>query len=568
MIIGIDLGTTNSLVGIWRDGSPQLIPNALGDAITPSVVGLSDDAQTIITGRAARDRLLTHPAITTANFKRYMGTDHEVQLGNRKFRPEELSSLVLKTLKEDAESFLGEPVEEAIITVPAYFRDAQRKATQIAGELAGLKVERLLNEPTAAALSYGLGQDDSERTFLVFDLGGGTFDVSVLEFFNGVMEVRASAGDNRLGGEDFLDAMVQDFCKRAEVKFENLAGQVNLAALRKTLETAKQNLSTERQVEINFAMPDRKIEYILQREDFKTMCQPLLDRIREPIERAMRDARIRAAELDNVILVGGATRMSMIRDLAARLFGRLPDFSVQADEAVARGCAVQAGLKSRDLALNEMVLTDVAPFSLGIEVAEELDNQNVETGVFLPIIERNTIIPASREKTVSTLRAGQTLVEVRVFQGESRNIKDNVFLGNLKCPVPRNKVEQEQVEIRFTYDVNGLLEVEARVVSSGQKLNHVIQQTPGVMTEEEVQKRLGELSRLKIHPRHEAENIALMARAERMYEEYTGEMRSILSQLIAGFKSVLEHQEPESIKKARIDFTSSLDQLEQESPLY
>jgi molecular chaperone HscC len=564
MIIGIDLGTTNSLAAVWRDGQAVLVPNALGQTLTPSCVSLGEDGSVLI-GQPARERLLTHPDRSAAAFKRYMGTARRLRLGDREFRPEELSALVLKSLKADAEAFLGEEVTEAVITVPAYFNDTQRKATRIAGELAGLRVERLLNEPTAAALAYGLHRAEDESQFLVFDLGGGTFDVSILEWFDKVMEVRAAAGDNYLGGEDFVAAIVEAFLaeagRPAGLEPRSLTVQ-QVARLRGEAERVKRVLSTQERATFVFEEEARRIEWTLRADAFERIAAPLLERLREPIERALRDARLRASELDRIVLVGGATRMPMVHRLVARLFGRFPNRDIHPDEAVALGAAVQAGLKARDAALEEVVLTDVCPYTLGIETSEETAPGQYRSGLFLPIIERNTVIPASRSRVVHALRDYQAMVELRVFQGESREVKDNVPLGSLRVPLPRLAREQQTVEVRFTYDVNGLLEVEAQVQATQARQRLVVEHTPGAMTQEEIDRCFVALAQLKIHPREQSENRALIERLARLYEQHLGERREWLGRQLSRFEALVDRQDPREIAHARSELIRVLDQLE------
>ncbi|MBX7059354.1 MAG: molecular chaperone HscC [Leptospirales bacterium] len=561
MMIGIDLGTTNSLAAAFRNGRSELIPNALGENITPSVVSLSEDGAVLV-GKAARDRLVSHPQSSAANFKRYMGSPRTQRLGNRDYRPEELSALVLRSLKEDAERFVGEKVEEAIITVPAYFRDAQRRATRLAGELAGLKVDRLLNEPTAAALSFG-AQEQLETRVLVFDLGGGTFDVSVLEFFEGVVEVRASAGDNMLGGEDFNEALLQRFLR--EHKQEPAAIQRDAALWNRLLraaEMARRALSQEAQTVMRFEDERREWQMSIDRDVLAELCQPLLDRMRSPVERALRDARIRAAELNDIILVGGATRMPLVRDMVARMFGRFPSFSVPPDEAIALGAGVQAGLRKRDSALREVVLTDVAPYSLGIEVADVYPDR-IEPGFFSPLIERNTVIPASRSSTFGTVRDNQRTLDLMVYQGESRYTRENIFLGKIEVQVPARRQGEEQVEIRFTYDPSGLLEVDATVISTGKHENLLIQESPGSLSESDIRRILEGLQKLKLHPREDMENMTVLARARRMYEETLGERRQRVGELINAFHHALETQDELEIERWRLRLNEQLDQLEE-----
>ena len=564
MIVGIDLGTTNSLVGIWRDGRAQLLPNALGQVLTPSCVSI-DDAGQVLVGLPARDRLLTHPAQSASVFKRYMGTEKRLNVGDRVFRPEELSALVLKSLKADAETFLGEAVTEAMITVPAYFKDTQRKATRIAGELAGFKVERLLNEPTAAALAYGLHKAELESQFLVFDLGGGTFDVSILEIFSGVMEVRATAGDNFLGGEDFVTALVEGFlasvAKSAGLDKKRLTSE-QLAQLRIEAERVKRVLSSRNVETFAFQFGDSKLKWEVSAEDFERMCGALLERLRTPVERTLRDAKLSASALNEIILVGGASRMPIVHRLVARLFGRFPNREINPDEAIALGAAVQAGLKARDAALNEVVLTDVCPYTLGVEISEEYAPGQRRGGVFLPILERNTVIPASRAYPVASIKDYQTTIALKVYQGESRDVKDNILLGTLDVALPRLVQAEQQVMVRFTYDINGLLEVEGTVTATGLKETLIIEQSPGSMSKEEIRRSLALLAKLKIHPRDETENAALTARLKRLFEQHLQDRRAWIGQQLAAFETVLDRQDPREIAQVRANITRNLDAFE------
>ena len=560
MIVGIDLGTTNSLVAVWREGAPELVRNALGDTLTPSVVGLDDEGQ-ILVGKTARERLHTHPARTAALFKRYMGSAQEVRLGERTFRPEELSALVLKSLKADVERQYGEPVTEAVISVPAYFSDAQRKATRIAGELAGLKVEKLINEPTAAALAYGLHQKDSETSFLIFDLGGGTFDVSILELYDGVMEVRASAGDNFLGGEDF-DLMLME-------RFVALQGQQSgfpaleqvRQPLRREAERVRKALAQESNSEFVLRYNEQEWRQTFTQAQLAELFAPLLERLRGPIERALRDARIRVADLDEVLLVGGTTRMPLVRKLAAGLFGRFPSISLNPDEVVAQGAAVQAALKSRDAALEEVVLTDVCPYTLGIETSITFGQQS-ESGHYLPIIERNSVVPVSRVRSVQTLHDNQSKVLFRIFQGESRLVKDNIKLGELEIDVPPRKAGEVSIDVRFTYDNNGILETDVTIPLTGANHRLVIENNPGVLNPDEIQERLKALEKLKIHPRDQQVNTHMVARLERLYQELLGDERETAGYLATQFQQILETQDERKISEVRKQIAEQLDRLE------
>lgn len=560
MIVGIDLGTTHSLVAVWRDGATQLVSNALGEWLTPSVVGLDDDGHVLV-GKAARERLQTHPGSTTALFKRHMGSAHEVKLGSRSYRPEELSALVLKSLKADVERAFGEPVTEAVISVPAYFSDAQRKATRVAGELAGLKVEKLINEPTAAALAYGLHQKEGETSFLVFDLGGGTFDVSILELFDGVMEVRASAGDNFLGGEDFDQLLLEHFVTlhRNESGFPSAVAVKQ--SLRREAERVRKALGQDASAEFVLRHADREWRKTVTQDQLIELYAPLLDRLRAPIERALRDARIRVADLDEILLVGGTTRMPLIRKLAASLFGRFPSISLNPDEVVAHGAAIQAALKARDAALDEVVLTDVCPYTLGIEVSRSMGKIQ-ESGHYLPIIERNSVVPVSRVKTVNTLQDNQRQVLVRIFQGESRLVKDNIALGELDIAVPAHKAGEVELDVRFTYDSNGILEADVRIPMTGEAHTLVIENNPGVLTPAEIQERLKALEALKIHPREQQVNTHLAARLERLYQEYLGDARERVGMWASQFQQALETQDERQISEVRKRLVEQVDQFE------
>jgi molecular chaperone HscC len=562
MIIGIDLGTTNSLVGVWKAGQSQLIPNVLGSFLTPSAVSVDDDG-VVLVGLSARERLLSHPRQSLASFKRYMGSNRSFSLGTKTFRAEELSALVLGALKADAEVFLGQPINEAIITVPAYFNDAQRKATKAAGEMAGLRVERLLNEPTAAALAYGLQEGAGEHKILVLDLGGGTFDVSILEMFEGVMEVRASAGDNFLGGDDFLDVIVNRFVTEVGASAGiSLESDEIRANLHRQAEIAKRALTDHEQHEIELVHNGGTTRWSITRDDFEAASEPLIRRLRAPIERAIRDASLNPDQITDLVLVGGATRMPVIRRMAARLFQRLPIAQISPDEVVAQGAAVQAGLKMRDMALDDVVMTDVAPYSLGVSVMDRRAGNSRLDGLYLPIIERNTVIPMSRSKRLSTSVDGQHEVTIRIFQGEARMVSDNIEIGRLSVPVPPGPAGKEHCDVRFTYDVSGLLEIDVLVKSTGQTAQLVIEGNPGILSPEEIRARLADLKALKIHPRDQAENQAVISRAERLYEERLGDQRAAIGKLLDDFRILLERQIPGEIEQYRIQFSKWLDSVD------
>lgn len=564
MIVGIDLGTTHSLIGYYGPNGPVLIPNALGELLTPSVVSVDAD-ETLIVGRAAVDRLITHPQRTVASFKRWMGTNRVTRLGLHALRPEELSALVLRALIADAESHFGAPVTEAVISVLAYFGDAQRKATRIAGELAGIKVERLINEPTAAAMAYGLQQRDGGGRFLVFDLGGGTFDVSILEMFDGVMEVHASAGDNFLGGEDFLSALRDACLRELRIEPKDLTASED-AQLRRRLESAKRELSNTSggPVDVEFVVGGASSRWQVDEAGFSRLCEPLVQRMRAPLERAMRDARLAPGQLDDIVLVGGASRMPLAARLVSRMFGRLPLRHINPDEAIALGAAVAAGMKARDESLEEIILTDVCPHSLGVDTAQDDGHGQVTTGLFSPIIHRNATVPVSRVERYQPMRDLQTQVEFNIYQGESPRVENNVKLGTISVKVPARAARENPVDIRFTYDVNGLLQVEATIVATGQTHEVVLQQNPGVLTPDEIRQRLAALSELKVHPRDQQENLLVIARAERLYEELLWARRDLQDALVR-FRAILDGQDPLQIREHRSQFARMLEHIESQA---
>jgi molecular chaperone HscC len=450
--------------------------------------------------------------------------------------------------------------------VPAFFNDLQRKATKTAGALAGLKVERLLTEPTAAALAYGIEAEGDDELVLVVDLGGGTFDVSLLHRFEGVIEVRATAGDSWLGGEDFVDAIVKAFLAGPGAALGDAVapGTPLHALLRRQAELAKRTLSAKDSATISLSHQGQPIEWALGREHFETISEPLLARLRAPIERALRDARVDPDSLGRIILAGGASQMPVFRRLIAKLFRRLPVYQINPEVVVGRGAAVRAGMAARGQGLDEMVMTDVAPFTLGIETSVQRGEGAGSRihGQFLPIIERNTVIPVSRSKTVVTTDDNQRRVAIRVFQGESRIVKDNVLLGEFDIAVPPSPAGKEEVEVRFTYDTSGLLEVDATTLSNGRRETLVIEGNQGVLAPDEIKKRLAELAKLKVHPRDDVANCTLLARAERLYEERLGDVRAVIGEAISAFSIALERQNAEEIEHARKKLTGMLDEFD------
>ncbi|MBI5608217.1 MAG: Hsp70 family protein [Deltaproteobacteria bacterium] len=556
-IVGIDLGTTFSLVSVLENGVPRVLPNALGETLTPSAVSLDEQGRVLV-GAAARARATTHPEHTALSFKRDMGSDALYSLGGKKFTPIELSALLLKALKAEAEHALGTTIDEAVITVPAYFGDAQRQATRAAGQIAGLQVDRIINEPTAAAMAYGLHERHREFKAVVLDLGGGTFDVTVLEVLEGVIEVQASAGDSRLGGDDFDQALVERLA--AQLQAEHGADPLTLpqtrARLREAAEAAKKRLSDADQTlvplfELAVGKQVVSVELPLHRRDAESAWAPLLERIQAITLRALRDANLKPAQVDEVLLVGGSTRLPCVGRLASQIFGRLPLRKLPPDEAVALGAAVQAGLKQDDAALDDVIVTDIAPFSLGTSTLQRMGGLEAR-GLFVPLIERGTVIPCSRAKRFVTALDDQTEITVDAYQGEHAMAAQNHKLGEYVVrDVPKGPAGQESVEIRFSYDLNGILEVETTVLSTGKKSALVIEQQPGRLTPEQIAEVREGLARLKFHPQDALPNVAALNRADALYMELVGPARAQLGGLIAHFRAALDSQDGELIRVVR-----------------
>ena len=551
-LLGIDLGTTNSLIAVWQDGQARLIPNALGDVLTPSVISLDED-DTILVGKAARARLTTHPERSAAAFKRFMGSDKQIELGSRQFSPEELSALVLGSLKQDAEAFLGHPVSEAVISVPAYFSDEQRKRTLFAAELAGLSVTRLINEPTAAAMAYGLHEQKFERT-LIFDLGGGTFDVTVLEYALPLIEVHASTGDNFLGGEDFTAALLQA-CLKAWQLTPTVVDAQGMASLGDALEQLKCKLGEGTQ-HLSWRHADKTFEWSLDEAAAVKIWEPLLGRLRAPIEQALRDARLKPRDLDSLVLVGGATRMPAVQQMVATLFGRLPYRHLDPDTLVALGAATQAACKARDGAVEELILTDVCPYTLGIET---MRGKGIE-GAFSPIIERNTIIPTSRVERYYTTHPRQEKIRIAVYQGERPWVRDNILIDAFDVTLmPTEHIQQ--LDVRFSYDINGLLEVDVTLLETGARYSHSIDRSPTGLDEQARQNSHDRLAALKVHPRDALPNRTLLARLERAWMQSLGTERERIAEWLHSFTTVLGGQQSSEIASHRAQLNSALDEL-------
>ena len=572
MIIGIDLGTTNSLAAYYTDEGPRIIPNRLGERLTPSVVSVDEDDNFYV-GRTAEERMRLYPNTSAAVFKRDMGSDKKFTLGKREFTAEELSSFVLRSLKEDAEEFLGEEVTEAVISVPAYFNDMRRKSTKRAGELAGLKVERIISEPTAAAIAYGLYNDDKPAKNLVFDLGGGTLDVSILDYFPPILEVRAVAGDNYLGGEDFTKVIEELFYKRNKNIVREDLSYKELRLIHKAAEDAKRDLADNGSTVMKCKVNEEPVTMELTYQDYEKECEDLYDRIRIPVKRALSDAKLKLSDIDKVVLVGGGTKLTGVRTFVSKLFHTFPDTSINPDEAVALGAAIQGAMKERKQSIREVVLTDVCPFTLGTEVSVELGEGIRESGHYCPIIERNTIIPASRTERFYTIHDDQAHITLNVLQGESRMAKNNLELGTMDIEVPKNKAGVESVDVTYTYDINSILEVEAKVLSTGKQYRQIIKGQYTEMTDEEIEARFKELAYLKIHPRDQEENKLMQERRrlnrelnkqsyqkKRRRSEYDPEYAARTHRLVIK-GGVFEHFYPETSDMTEPEFYQLIDGL-------
>ena len=480
--IGIDLGTTNSCVSVYEGGEAKVIVNADGDRTTPSVVAFKKGD--ILVGKTAKHQSVTNPD-TISSIKRLMGTNKKVKANGKEYTPEEISAMILGDLKKTAEAYLGEKVTSAVITVPAYFNDSQRQATKNAGKIAGLKVERIINEPTAAALAYGLDKQEESQTILVYDLGGGTFDVSILELGDGVFEVKSTSGNNKLGGDDFdqriIDYIVDDIKDEHDVDLSD--NKMALQRIKEEAEKAKKTLSnvTSTEISLPFITADLNYETTLTRAKFESLISDLVDSTLEPVRKALKDAKLKASDIDKVILVGGSTRIPMVQELVKKELGKEPSKEVNPDEVVAMGAAIQGGVLTGDV--NDIVLLDVTPLSLGIETLG---------GVCTVLIPRNTTIPTSKSQVFSTAADNQPAVDIHILQGERQMAADNKTLGNFQLtnipPAPRGV---PQIEVTFDIDANGIVNVKAKDLGTNKEQSITITSSTN-LSDDEIDKMVKE----------------------------------------------------------------------------
>ncbi|EQA6817497.1 molecular chaperone HscC [Salmonella enterica] len=539
LAIGIDLGTTNSLIAVWQDGAAQLIPNKFGEYLTPSIISMDENKQ-ILVGKPAAARKTSHPDKTAVLFKRAMGSHTLWHLGEESFNAPELSSLVLRSLKEDAEDYLQQPIKDVVISVPAYFSDEQRKHTRLAAELAGLNAVRLINEPTAAAMAYGLHTQQNSRS-LVFDLGGGTFDVTVLEYATPVIEVHASAGDNYLGGEDFTHLLLDEVLKRWNLDKSALTDS-DLAALYACVEAAK--CASVSPLRMSWLYQERALESTFYDDELEALWLPLLNRLRTPIEQALRDSRLKPEQIDSLVLVGGASQMPLVQRIAVRLFGKLPYQSYDPSTIVALGAATQAACRLRHEDVEEVILTDICPYSLGVEV-----NRQGVPGIFSPIIERNTTVPVSKVETYSTMHPEQDSICVRVYQGESHKVKNNILIDSFDVMLKPNGHIQA-IDIRFSYDINGLLEVDV-LLEDGKSESRIISHNATSLTTQQIDASRERLQALKIYPRDMLINRTFKAQLEEQWSRALGDEREMLGEIITDFDAALLSNDMQRVDDVR-----------------
>ena len=528
-VIGIDLGTTNSLASVWRNGKAELIPNTFGEYLTPSVVSFGEHGE-IFVGKVAKERLITAPAVSFAEFKRNMGTDYRYFANGKYYTAEDLSSFVLRRLREDAESYIGEPVTEAVISVPAYFNDDKRCATKNAGRLAGLTVERLINEPSAVALKHHMGVEDAE-TFIIFDFGGGTLDVSLVDAFDNMVEIQAVSGDNYLGGKDFNELIAEEFYKENRLKKEALSKEEQGIVL-KEAEALKRELTGQDEAGRSVYVGGQEYKMGMTNQHLIHIGKELFMRMSLPVRRVINDSGMAEEEIDKVILVGGSSKMPVVEQYLKTLLAIpvVPDDSP--DESIAAGVGIAAAIKERAGDVKDMILADICPFSLGTGIYD---------GSFSPIIERNDTLPCSRTREYVTVEDYQREMSFPIYQGDSLIARENLLLGNMTvtglAPQPKGTVG---ARVTFMYDINGILDI--RIVSGDQSLHKVIMNKKMGLGEEELKDRLEELRRMTLS-QAEDENVRyLMEKANRLYRECSPGVREYISAQVSRFRQIIAHE--------------------------
>ena len=554
-IIGIDLGTTNSLACVWKNSSPLIIKNSLGNTITPSVVGV-DENNNILVGEVAKERLISHPEKTASEFKRTLGTKKVYQIGKNSFTSEQLSSLVLKKIKEDAEKFLEEEITEAVISVPAYFDDCRRNATKQAAEMSGLKVERLINEPSAAALAYMQKHGFEDGTYMVIDFGGGTLDVSMIDSFDSIMEILAVAGNNQLGGKDINEAIYSHFLKENNLD-EALLSPEQKASIYKTAEACKIALSETPLSIMSVNINDNSYSLSLDNNTLIKIAHTVFEKIGEPIKRVLRDSHMNIQEVKDIILVGGSCKMPTIAAYIERLTGRKPCTDINPDTAICVGAGIFAGMKNRNEDFKDVILTDICPFSLGTAVQDRRTKDHIMDF----IIQRNSMLPTSKIHDYYAAADNQTEVHVTIYQGESIVPANNIKLGDLRLNCPPTPIGEHIVSIRLTYDINGLLVVDV-TANDKKTYSKVILSENNSMTEEQQAKCKEQLDKLRLAPAEEEQYQLLIARAERIIEETLSFERQQIVDALMGYKTCLAQGNDRDIRIMTKRFARFLDQLE------
>lgn len=555
-IIGIDLGTTNSLAVCWKNDKPVLIRNSFNETSTPSVVGYDKENETYVVGAVANERLITHPNDTISEFKRCMGQNMEFMLNNRKETSVSLSSYVLKKIKEDAEAFLGEEVDEAIISVPAYFNDKARSDTKLAAELAGLRVDRLINEPSAAALSYLYSNGFEDQTLLIIDFGGGTLDVSLVETFDNIIEILAVAGNNELGGKDFNEVIAEYFCKQSGLVMDALRLQ-DKALIYKIAEKAKIQLSKSMSTIMTATIEGKDYSVSIDNNKLIKLCSSIFSKIKAPIDKVLRDARTTIDDIDDIVLVGGSSKMPTVRAFIKEVTGKAPNTNVNPDTAIALGAGIFAEIKNRNMDLKDIIMTDICPFSLGVATCDSMTGDIITEF----IINRNSSLPCTRQKTFYTMSPMQESIRIQIYQGESIVVSKNLCLGELMIDLAHPTKEKQMITIKMSYDINGILIVDVED-KDGHIGDKVFMSKDTDLSPEEINKMRERIKAASILGREEEKNALLIARAERVFEESLEQERQIILAFLMQFKASLTSNSLKAINEAYTKLKDLLDNIE------